>query len=218
MVINDSRRKAIFIHIPKCGGVSIERSIHKALGGADKYAYTQLIRRPPRPDVPTCRGLNLHSKLSDFRRYYGKDDIRDFYIFSVVRNPWRRMVSHWEFLTKNMYNKRVEEKHTLSFNSFVQVFESKILGYAMQGYKDFLEDGNRSHVDFVAKLENINEDIKTIGLGMKLEIPEVLHMNQTDPNLREHQDWKNYYNPWTKNKVAEIFKEDIKRYEYEFDQ
>ena len=116
-----------------------------------------------------------------------------------------------------MYNKRVSENNILSFSSFIQVYESKILVYSMQGYKDYLEDDGRSHVNFVGKLENINEDIKTIGLGMKLEIPEVLHMNQTDPSLKEHKDWRDYYNPWTKDKVHQIFKEDIEKYEYEFD-
>lgn len=216
MVINNDR-KAIFIHIPKCGGVSIERSIHKALGGNDVITYNRLIRIPPRSEILTCHGLNLHSNLSDYRRYYGKDDIKEFFVFSVVRNPWRRMVSNWEYLTKAMYNKSVEDSHILNFSSFVQVFQSKILAHSMNGYKDYLEDEGRSNVNFVAKLENIEEDIKTIGLGMKLEIPEVLHMNQTDPSLREHEDWRNYYNPWTKNKVAEIFKEDIEKYEYEFD-
>jgi len=215
MVINDNRRKAIFIHIPKCGGVSIERSIHKALGGDEAAAYVQLIRRPPNPDNVKCKGLTLHSTLSDFRRYYG-DDINNFFIFSVVRNPWRRMVSHWEYLTKQMYNKRVDTQHALSFSSFVQIYESKILGYSIQGYKDFLEDDGRCSVNYVAKLENIKRDIKEIEKRMRLEIPEILHMNQTDPSLKEHQDWRDYYNPWTKNKVYEIFKDDIEKYEYEF--
>jgi len=215
MVINDNRRKAIFIHIPKCGGVSIEKSIHKALGGDDVAAYVQLIRRPPNPDNIQCKGLFLHSTLSDFRRYYG-NDIDNFFIFSVVRNPWRRMVSHWEYLTKQMYNKKVEAQHALSFTSFIQVYESKMLGYSMQGYKDFLEDDGRSNVNYVARLENIKTDIKEIEKGMKLEIPEILHMNQTDPSLKEHKDWRDYYNPWTKNKVYEIFKADIEKYEYEF--
>ena len=218
MVINDDRRKAIFIHIPKCGGVSVERSIHKALGGNDVINYNNIIRIPSNKDIPNSLGLGLHSNLSDFRRHYGRENINDFYIFSIVRNPWRRMVSHYEYLTKAMFNKRVEENHRLSFNSFIQVYESKILAYSMQGYDHYLDDDGRSHVDFVGKLENIDEDIKTIGLGMKLEIPEVLHMNATDPTLKEHENWRDYYNPWTKNKVAEIFKEDIEKYNYEFDE
>ena len=115
-----------------------------------------------------------------------------------------------------MYNKRVDTQHALSFSSFVQIYESKILGYSIQGYKDFLEDDGRCSVNYVAKLENIKRDIKEIEKRMRLEIPEILHMNQTDPSLKEHQDWRDYYNPWTKNKVYEIFKDDIEKYEYEF--
>ena len=119
MVINDNRRKAIFVHIPKTGGVSVERSIHKALGGDDYIFYGQMIRVRPRPEVKTCRGLTLHSTLKDYRRYYGQS-INNFYKFSVIRNPWRRMVSHYEFLLIPGWNQRMSEKNKLSFPQFVQ--------------------------------------------------------------------------------------------------
>ena len=60
MVIDNSRRKVIFIHIPKCGGVSVEDSIHKALGGDAVITRPKLINKPPRIDDDTCKGLFLH--------------------------------------------------------------------------------------------------------------------------------------------------------------
>lgn len=216
MVIED-RRKVIFIHIPKCGGVSIERSIHKALGGNDAIAYNQLIRRMPRPDVKTCTGLSLHSTLRDFRRYYGSS-LNDFYIFSFVRNPWRRMVSHYEYLVKDMFNRRIHENNRMDFSQFVQVYRSKLLGYSIHGYKDFLEDDYGTSLNFVGKLENINEDLPKVGMDIKLEISEVLHMNSTNPELKEHQNWRDYYNPGLRDMVWKLYKEDIEKYNYEFDE
>lgn len=215
MVINDSR-KVIFIHIPKCGGVSVERSIHKALGGPDKIPYANLLRQPPRPERRSGP-LGLHSTMKDFKRYFG-DEISDFYIFTIVRNPWRRLVSHYEYLVKPGFNKRMSDNNKMDFSQFVQVYQTRLLGYTIHGYKDFLEDDYGTQLNRTIKLENINEDLPSVGLDIKLEIPEVLHMNSTDPSLKEHKNWKDYYNPGLIDRVYRMYKDDIEKYNYEFDE
>jgi len=216
MVVNDIR-KVIFIHIPKTGGVSVERSIHKALGGEERIPYGQLIFQPPKREemIPA---LGLHSTLRDYRRYFGQG-INDFYIFSIVRNPWRRMVSHYEYLVSPMFNRRVHENSKLDFPQFVQVYKTKLLAYNLpDGYDSFLVDDYGTQLNRVIKLENINEELPVVGNEIKLEIKEVLHMNPTDPKNKEHQNWKDYYNPGLKDRVYKMFKNDIEKYNYEFDE
>ncbi len=184
------------------------KTFHKALGGNDVIKHRDLINVNPKEKI------NLHSTLTNYSRYY--DNISDFYIFSFVRNPWRRMVSHWEYLVEQMYNKRVAKKDILNFSSFVQLFPSKFLGYNMLGYDEFLADKKNTKLNFVGKLENIDVDLKQIGLEIKIEIKEILHVNKTNPSLKVHNDWKQYYNPKTKDIVYNIFKDDINKYEYDF--
>jgi len=215
MVIDDNRRKVIFIHIPKCGGVSIEKTIHKELGGEDAIIYNKLIRIPGDPNDNHGDGLLLHSVMSDYRRHYGSR-ISEFYIFSFVRNPWRRMVSHYEYLVKQMYNKRVYEKNIITFPEFLQIYKTNLLTYSIHGYDEFIQDRYGTPINFVGKLENIEEDLRKVGNDIKLEIKEILHMNQTDSGLKEHEDWRDYYNPGLRDRVYNIFKDDIEKYEYEF--
>ncbi len=218
MVINEDRRKAIFVHIPKTGGVSVERSIHKALGGDDYIAYQKLIRVLPRENVKTCRGLGLHSTLRDYRRYYGPL-VNDFYKFSIVRNPWRRMVSHYEYLLIPGWNKRMNEKNKMTFSQFIQISKTHQLGYSMPtGYDEFLADDYSTEMDYVFKLENINEDLPKVGLGCKLEITDVLHFNSTNAELKEHDNWRDYYNPGLRDLVYKIYEKDIKKFDYEFEE
>ena len=218
MVIDDERRKVIFVHIPKTGGVSVERSIHKALGGNDEIAYGKMIRVLPRPDVKTCRGLALHSTMKDFRRYY-EDRFPEFYKFSIVRNPWRRMVSHYEYLMSPMWNNRVHESNKMDFPTFIQTWKTNLLAYSMvDGYDTFLDDGRGTELDRVIKLENINEDLPKVGLDIRLEITDVLHMNPTEEKHKEHKNWKDYYNPGLRDMVQKIYKDDIIRYNYEFEE
>ena len=216
MVIDDNLRKVIFIHIPKTGGVSVERSIHKALGGPDKIPYGKLINKPLREDRMAAP-LFLHSTLKDYRRYY-LNEIDQFYIFSIVRNPWRRLVSHYEYLIKPGFNRRMAEKDNMDFPKFIQIYQTRLLGYTLHGYKDFLEDSHGTKINRIIKLENINEDLPSVGEDIGLEITEVLHMNPTDSKLKEHQNWKDYYNPGLKDRVYKIYKDDIQKYGYEFDE
>jgi hypothetical protein len=218
MVINDDRRKVIFIHIPKCGGISIENTIHKELGGDSFISRNQLINLPPKQDNKEYTKLYLHSTLSDYKKYIGNEEIKDFYIFSFVRNPWRRMVSHYEYLIKQMYNKSINENDILTFPSFVQVYKTNILMYSFKSYDYYLKDDKIEKINFIGKLENINEDLKKVGDDIKMEIKEVLHMNQTDPILKEHENWRDYYNPGLKDIVYKTFKYDIEKYNYEFDE
>jgi len=218
MVINEERRKAIFVHIPKTGGVSVERSIHKALGGNEYIIYPKLIGVPPRPLVKNCRGLGLHSTLREYRRYYGQS-INDFYKFSIIRNPWRRLVSHYEYILIPGWNKRMNVNNKLTFSQFVQLSKTYQFGYSMpNGYDEYLRDDYETQMDFVFKLENINEDLPKAGLGFKLDIKEVLHMNSTLDIHKEHKNWKDYYNPGLIDRVYKIYKNDIEKYNYEFEE
>ena len=218
MVINNKRRKVIFIHIPKCGGISIEDSIHKSLGGDAVITRPKLIIQPPRTDDDTCKGLSLHSTMYDYSRYF-KENIDEFYIFTFVRNPWRRMVSHWEYLINEGYNKIINEKDKLTFSKFVQMYKSGVLTYTHEsGYDYYLKDRKRTKLNFVGKLENINEDLIKVGVDIKIEIKDVLHKNITLPNVKLHKNWVDYYNPRTKDIVYELFKNDIINFGYEFEE
>ena len=217
MVIDD-KRKVIFVHIPKCGGISVERSIHKALGGNDIFNIGKIIKIPKRSHVKSCKGLGLHSTMKDYRRYY-EGRFPEFYKFSIVRNPWRRMVSHYEYLVFPGWNKKVDENNRMKFSDFVQVYKSDMLGYSMKyGYEIFLDDKRGTLLDRVIKLENINEDLLSVGSDIGLEINEVLHMNSTPKKHKIHENWKDYYNPGLRDRVYKIYKDDIEKYNYEFEE
>jgi len=218
MVINDNQRKVIFIHIPKTGGISVERTIHEALGGGDVVKFNELIKIPPRPTIKTCKGLQIHSTMKDYRRYY-ENSLSEFYKFSIIRNPWRRMVSHYEYIVNPTWNKRIHEKNSMEFSTFVQLWKTKMIGYSMKdGYKTFLDDGRGTQLNQIIKLENINEDLPSIGIDIDLEIKEVLYTNSTAQKYKIYENWRDYYNPGLRDRVYDIFKEDIEKYNYEFEE
>jgi hypothetical protein len=65
-------QKILFIHIPKTGG----KSVLKAMG----------INR------------TNHATYMDYKRLIGEDQLKDYFIFSLVRNPEERIISTWKYL------------------------------------------------------------------------------------------------------------------------
>jgi hypothetical protein len=93
--------------------------------------------------------------------------------------------------------------------------EKRILPKILQIKQDGLDT---EALNKVIKLENINEELPIVGDDIKLEIKEVLHMNSTDPKNKEHENWKDYYNPGLIDRVYKMFEKDIKKYNYEFNE
>jgi hypothetical protein len=79
---------------------------------------------------------------------------------------------------------------------------------------EYLQDTNGDYlVDYVGRLENLQEDIQFIGKRLGMADFEIPHLNKRLKN----GDYKNYYTAKTKRLVAEAFVEDIERFGYSFD-
>ena len=82
--MNESHKyKLIYFHIPKCAGVSVRRAI-----GIDKTKHTGLYK-----NVSTALAIDV--------RYNTDDEIyNSYHKFSIVRNPFERMLSLYSFRKK----------------------------------------------------------------------------------------------------------------------
>ena len=79
--MNESHKyKLIYFHIPKCAGVSVRKAIE-----IDKSSHPF-----PHKNVSTALAIDV--------RYTTNDDIyNSYHKFSIVRNPFERMVSLYSF-------------------------------------------------------------------------------------------------------------------------
>lgn len=99
-------RNIIFIHIPKTAGVSITEAL-EAEGVWKRNAHHLAAR--PAPEVEPFQHLTLKQLTS----LLGVSYVKNAYVFSVVRNPFDRLVSYYTWM-------KARNKLTCSFDEFVQ--------------------------------------------------------------------------------------------------
>jgi hypothetical protein len=136
---------------------------------------------------------------------YSLDDINRIFKFTIVRNPFARIVSAFFYLKQmeiislnSTFNEFIRETNLLEFNPHFHTMYDRVV-----------YDGEL-FVDFVAKLESIETDWKFIQkrLGIKKNLP---HKNKST-----HKDYRSYYNDESKNKIIKIYSKDLNFFGYKF--
>lgn len=92
--------RTVFVHVPKCGGQSVEAAFCAHLG-LDWDRHRRLLLMMPRPQG----WQGQHGRLAHLTawEYVAHDYLPaalwdDFFTFGVVRNPFARMESAWRYL------------------------------------------------------------------------------------------------------------------------
>lgn len=191
------KRRAIFVHIPKCAGVAVKRALFQNLSGG-------------------------HTKLPTYCRVFEPRLFLAYFKFTFVRNPWDRLVSAYHFLREGGYgdaDKAWFERELgmyADFDDFVRNWLRvenlhKHIHFCPQG--EFLEDKNNSgvRVDYVGFYENIENDFNYI--ARRLGVDNYLKKGNTSA----HRSYKNYYSDTTREIVHGIYSKDIERFGYDFD-
>lgn len=180
----------IFIHINKTAGTSIGKAI--GLPIKDHLMATEVIAR------------------------IGIDKWNAAYKFTVVRNPWDKVVSHYEYRRKK--NKTQIASRNISFTDWVKMTygEEKNTFYynnprSFQPQVDWLKDiEGKISMDFIGKFESINKDFN--------HIRDVIGLDATLPHLNASNrvSYQSYYDDETRDIVAHWFREDIEEFGYSF--
>jgi len=179
----------IFIHINKTGGSSVSEALK--------------IERH-------------HLSAFTVRNLIGEDAWKTKFKFAFVRNPWDRAVSQYHYRYKaNQQNIRTDN---IGFEDWLKkAFIDKevrlINSHAMfMPQTDWISDMEGNIIlDFVGRFENLSADAKYVfnKIGLNTELG---HLRKSD-----RSDYKEYYEPWSVDLIAEVFAKDIEKFGYTFE-
>lgn len=218
IIIHDST-PLIFIHIPKTAGRSITETIKTKFG-------TDVI-----PNTRT-KNSNYHSTIKDAEDFVGNLD--HYCCFTVVRNPWDRMASWFNF-RKNILQaslKQMRKTGTARKVSYLtadeifrelEVMELGLYQWLVE-YKDrpwdytwfsptttqceWIRDRK---IDTIIKYENLQHEIN------QLKIFRDLTLKELNVSSNKKSSYQQLYNKNSRNLIAQIYQEDIDKFEYTFD-
>ena len=190
-------KEVIFIHIPKTAGISL----YKGLFGCESFG---------------------HKTIRYYKKHLNKRQFRKCFKFTVVRNPYDRLLSAYNYLKKGgrgvqsdlEYKSYLEE--VKSFEDFVINWLGKdeimiIEHFFSQSY--FLKDQHdKIELDFIAGFEKLDEDFEA--LSNKLKVSSKLpNLNASEISLKK--DFMSKYNPDMINIVNNIYREDFENFGYD---
>ena len=192
MIISE-KHNFVYIAVPKTGSTSIELALRQ-LDDKTLLHYGKNEQALEAEDDNIYKHIGAVDLKKEVNKYY------KYFRFGFVRNPWERVVSCV----------REEGLHLRSGFLNKGNFET-YPNYFWKQSSDFLYDGDKCLVDFIGKVENMQEDFNTIcdNIGIpQLELP---HKNKS-----KHKHYSEYYDDESIELVAKAYKKDIALFGYKF--
>ncbi len=167
-------------------------------------------RRGRLADLTATGRVWKHSRICDIE---GVVDMTDWRIFTLVRNPWDRMVSYYHWLrVQHFSHPAVSLSKGLSFSAFLN-HPATVASLIANPYNSYLTDwaGRDIATDYV-RLEHAGQDMEQIfaHLGFRFDLP----MANTSARDR---DWRGYFTDADAALIAKVCAADISRSGYQFD-
>ncbi len=210
MLISDSKH-VLFVHVPKTGGVSVEETVQQACN-----------------DARTSMGR--HVTLGKILKE--EPQAIDYWSFGFVRNPWARMVSWYSMIAS--WNRRhgpaSGKPQDVEHGSMRDGNEMWRLAATYSGFEEFVMRGTEElprvgtpqisylrapkfdrQVDFIGRTENFAEDLQKVQIRLGLEPTVPPHRNKS-----RHGTYHDYYNDQTRQKITEVYAEDIELFGYTY--
>ena len=216
MIISRGRRY-IFVHAPKTGGTSLALALEARamkddimLGDTPKAAR----RRRRVRDVASAGRLWKHSTLRDIEGLVTHDEMAEFFVLTLVRNPWDRLVSYYHWLRAQKFDHvAVRVAGEVDFPGFLR---HRVIRQSLREhpYGSYVQDkAGLDLCDLYVRLEHLASDLAPFQAHLGFELGPLPHTNRSD----RQWDYRGYYSDEDAEIVAETCAEDIARFAYSFD-
>jgi hypothetical protein len=198
-IFASEKYQSTYFRIPKVASTSIITTLLKSGFAISKYG-----------DDRDHQG-NLTKEATLDKEY------DDYFKFAFVRNPWRRLLSAYQNRVL-VHNKVIAPgvSNKISFEEFVDIV-CAIEGISEEDHirdqHDYLTLDDKLLVDFVGRIENIQEGWKTVCEKNGMPYAKLHHLKNSSKLYPHHRE---FYTPELVKKVAKRYAKDIDLFEYKY--
>jgi hypothetical protein len=207
-LINVADKNFIYIHIYKCGGMSLRTLINQ--------------------NMLTTEIGSSHSTANQIKYLCLEQNRMTFwetsFKFSFVRNPYDWAVSLYEFIRKLKSHENYNEVKDMSFQTFCAWYcdnvknKKRNINGMFNTLTEFLcDDHGKLLVDYVGKVENYHADMVEVANRLKISI------GNNDKSLLPHinisqreKDYRAYYDSTSRKIITDIFQADLNLFKYQY--
>ncbi len=208
MLISDSH-KFIFLRMRKVASTSMQAILRPLCIPVPQSKFAHLKSRARlewnyRQYVPRA-----HENILAAKNRMPRENFNDYFKFAFVRNPWERLVSEYEFILNRPQHGR--HKRVNSLNNFAEFIHMQIPRKDAYQFNMLCNRKGRLLMDFVGKLENLDQDWKTV-----CERTGIPHQTLPRKNVTERKPYQEYYEPDTIQLVEKHWAKEIELFEYTY--
>lgn len=215
MIISKARGY-VFVHIPKTGGTALTLALEGRAAKDDVIiGDTPKARQRKKrlEDLTPAGRLWKHSTLADIDGVVRADELDQMFCFTLVRNPWDRVVSYYHWLKVQGFDhpavdlaKAVEFEPFLRHPDTVSAFRNSPAAFYM------IDAQGRERCDAYVRIEHLKRDLRPLEahLGFDLTVGRV---NQSE----RVEDYRAYYDNELAEFVGALCADDIARFGYTFE-
>lgn len=232
-MIISHKYKFIFIKTRKTAGSSIQIYLSEVCGEDDIVSTIDRPERPYRPrnyrglynPLPelmerrsaegaaktlgrffTLKKFQSHIKAREVKERIPKEIWDSYYKFTVDRNPWDKVLSHYHFVRKR-YDRYARD---ISFDEYLRTAD---LPY---NYKKYTDLGGSIMVDRVMRYERLNEELGEVFSMLGVPFEGSLGAREKSHYRKDRRPYQEVYTEEQKNLVGELFKPEVDLLGYEF--
>jgi len=183
----------IFIHITKTAGTSVHHFFNKQ---------------------------NTKEKNHNLKYYIkknGQEKFNNFFIWSIVRNPFDRVLSL--YFHKKRQGKKFIYSNKYNFTDWIKIIfgENKGLNWSFDTCSNWLKNNKEKiEVDFICKFETLDKDWKLLCKKLGIKYKKLPEKNKS--KKRKNKCYKKFYKGDEKaiKLIEDFYQEDIENFNYQF--
>jgi hypothetical protein len=154
--------------------------------------------------------FRTHDDILAAKRRMPAEKFTGYFKFAFVRNPWERLVSEYEYiLRKPEHGRHARVSRLKNFSEFIRMQIPRRDAYQINILCD---NRGRLLVDFVGKLENLQNDWQTACL--RAGIP---YQALPRKNVAQYSNYRDFFDRDSVQLVAQHWAREIEEFDYDFD-